>query len=92
MIKQGLVHFSGRTVLFISFFSLAATLTDASKFISYETSSNFSEWLYGFSSQENFDDLWFYADISFSLLVAAVCYIVVMFLIRKWISSSKESL
>lgn len=92
MIRQGIVRFSGRIVLFISFFSLAATLIRASTFISYETSSDFSEWLYGFSSQENFDDLWFYADVTFSLLAAAVCYSVVMFLIRKWIASSNKSI
>lgn len=77
-----LLAFSGRIAIFISFFCLTATLIDSSAFISYEKSSEFSEWLYGFSSQENFDDLWFYSDFSISILVSATCYILVMILIR----------
>lgn len=73
---------SGKTAIFISFFCLAASLVDSSTFISYEKSSEFSEWLYGFSSQENFDDLWFYTDLSISILTSATCYILVMNLIR----------
>lgn len=73
---------SGKTVVFISFFCLTASLIDSSTFISYEKTSDFSEWLYGFSSQENFDDLWFYTDLSISILTSATCYTLVMNLIR----------
>ena len=74
--------FSGKTAIFISLFYLFAILTDSSTFISYEKSSEFSEWLYGFSSQENFDDLWFYTDLSISMLASATCYTLVMNSIR----------
>lgn len=77
-----LLVLSGKTAIFILFFCLTATLIDSSTFISYETSSEFSEWLYGFSSQENFDDLWFYSDLSISILTSAMCYILAMNLIR----------
>lgn len=69
MLKK-LIEWIPKTILFLIFFCISAKLFDASEFISYETSSKFSEWLYGFSSQDNFDDLWFYTDILISILFA----------------------
>ncbi|MDZ7320767.1 hypothetical protein N4G41_03870 [Kosakonia sacchari] len=72
-----------KVLLFIFLFCVAAKLIDASTFISYETSSRFSEWLYGFSSQDNFDDLWFFADVGLSLLSAIAGYVIVIKILRK---------
>lgn len=72
-----------KTAVFLTYFCLAARLINASRFISYETSSRFSHWLYGYTSQENFDDLWFFADVALSLLAAVVLYFMTMMLIVK---------
>ncbi len=75
MLKK-LIGWISKTILFLIFFCFSAKIFDASKFISYETSSKFSKWLYGFSSQDNFDDLWFYTDVLVSILIAfLLCYL-----------------
>jgi hypothetical protein len=74
---------AGKTVLFIILFCLSAKMLDASKFISADTSANFSYWLYGYSSQENFDDLWFFVDVGGALLSTIVCYNIIILIIRK---------
>ncbi|EHK7649060.1 hypothetical protein IAH82_002927 [Escherichia coli] len=72
-----------KTIAFLTYFCLSARIIDASRFISYETSSRFSHWLYGYSSQDNFDDLWFFADVAISLMAAVVLYFMTMMLIVK---------
>ena len=67
-----------KTALFTLLFCLCAKVIDASAFISEETASNFSQWMYGYSSQDNFDDLWFYVNVGGSLLVAIVLYNIIM--------------
>lgn len=74
---------SGKAVLLFLLFYCFASQIDSSAFISYETSSAFSKWLYGFSSQDNFDDLWFFSDFGFSLLSATLSYKVIMLLVEK---------
>lgn len=72
-----------KTLLFFILFCLFARFIDASKFISYETATHFSEWLYGASSQDNFDDLWFFADVGFTLIAAIFSYKIIMFTLTK---------
>ncbi|WP_336855643.1 hypothetical protein [Pseudescherichia vulneris] len=67
-----------KTGLFILLFCLCAKVIDASAFISVETSSHFSQWVYGYASQDNFDDLWFYVDVLGSLLVAIALYNIII--------------
>lgn len=74
---------SGKALLLFLLFYCFASQIDSSAFISYETSSAFSTWLYGFSSQDNFDDLWFFSDFGFSLLSATLIFKVIILLVRK---------
>jgi hypothetical protein len=80
---KALIRWISKIFLYVVFFCISAKQIAASRFISYETSSRFSEWLYGYSSQENFDDLWFYTDVSLSILSASVLYVLTMKLIMK---------
>jgi len=75
-IIKRLIRWLSKTILFLFFFYISAMSIDASKFISYETSSKFSHWLYGYSSQENFDDLFFFTDIVMSTLSAVFLYVI----------------
>lgn len=72
-----------KTLLFFILFCLFAKFIDASKFISYETTSHFSDWLYGASSQDNFDNLWFFADVGLTLFAAIFSYKIILLAISK---------
>lgn len=72
-----------KTLLFFILFFLFAKFIDASKFISYETASHFSDWLYGASSQDNFDNLWFFADVGLTLIAAIFSYKIILLAISK---------
>lgn len=72
-----------KAVLLIALFCLFAKLIDTSQFISLDTANAFSTWLHGSANQENYDDLWFFADVILSLLLAVTAYNVVIFLSRK---------
>lgn len=78
-----LLRIAGKFSLLIVYFWIAASLIDASKFISYEASSRFSAWVYGYSSQDNFDDLWFFTNVILSIITAIVLYIVTLMFIAK---------
>ncbi len=73
----------GKILLFVILFCIAARLINAESFISYETSSNFSEWLHGYSSQDNFDDLWFFTDFGLSLIAALAGSLIILRIARK---------
>ncbi|MDW8845382.1 hypothetical protein SD961_05645 [Erwinia sp. MMLR14_017] len=53
------------------------------KFISLYTSERFAQWVHGYSSQENFDDLWVLTWVVCSLVFAVVGYLTSMWGIRK---------
>lgn len=73
----------GKILLMLLLFCLSARFIDASKFISYETSAQFSDWLYGSSSQENYDDLWFFTEVLLSLIATIISYSIIMKIVRE---------
>lgn len=77
-----------KTVMFIALFCLFARLIDSSQFIGLATANAFAAWLHGSASQENYDDLWFFVDVTLSVLSAVVAYHMVMLLGRKLRASS----
>ncbi|MFG6654878.1 hypothetical protein ACG0Z5_10450 [Scandinavium sp. M-37] len=72
-----------KIVWFVLLFCLGARLIDPAAFISLDTTQRFAEWVHGYSSQENFDDLWVLAWVVCSLVFAIVGYLVSMLIIRK---------
>lgn len=52
-------------------------------FISLYTSERFAQWVYGYSSQENFDDLWVLTWMGGAFAFAVVGYLLSMWIIRK---------
>ncbi|ELY5940268.1 hypothetical protein ACV6RK_000866 [Cronobacter malonaticus] len=74
---------AAKTLLFLALFCVFARVIDASRFISQETANAFAAWLHGSANQENHDELWFFADITLSLLCAAVTTRLVILSCRK---------
>lgn len=68
---------------FMLLFCLGARIIDPAKFIDLATTQRFSQWLYGYSSQENFDDLWVMMWIICSLLFAIIIYYITPLLVKK---------
>lgn len=68
---------------FVLLFCLGTRLIDPASFISLETTQRFAVWLHGYSSQENFDDLWVLTWLVCSLVFASISYIVTIKIIRK---------
>jgi len=61
---------------FILLFCASAWCIDPKIFISLHATQRFAVWVYGYSSQENFDDLWVLAWIVCSLAFAIFgCFI-----------------
>ncbi len=72
-----------KIVLFILLFCSGASLIDPSHFISLDTAERFATYVYGYSSQENFDDLWVLIWIVCSIAFAVAGYIIILWLLRK---------
>jgi len=72
-----------KTVWFIALFWLGTRVIYPEKFISLYTSERFAQWVHGYSSQENFDDLWVLTWVAGSLAFAVVGYLFSMWIIRK---------
>ncbi|WP_313110485.1 hypothetical protein [Atlantibacter sp.] len=53
------------------------------KFISLYTSERFAKWLYGYSSQENFDGLWVLTWVMGAFAFAVLGYMASMWAMRK---------
>lgn len=68
---------------FILLFCSGASLIDPSHFIRLDTAEHFATWVYGYSSQENFDDLWVLAWMVCSLVFAVTGYVISLWLVRK---------
>lgn len=83
-----LIRRCAKVLLFIALFYLIALQIHSSEFISLDMAYDFAVWSSGHASQENIDDLWFFTDVSLSLLFTIIAYNGVMFLSRK-ISTSK---
>lgn len=71
-----------KVILFIGLFCLGAMIINPEIFISLETSERFAIWIYGFVSQENFDEFWVLTWMVCSLLTAIVGYLMAMKLIK----------
>lgn len=72
-----------KTAWFISLFWLGTRVIYPEKFISLYTSERFAQWVHGYSSQENFDDLWVLTWVVGSFAFAVVGYLFSMWIIRK---------
>lgn len=72
-----------RLAYFFVLIYLFAHIINPESFISVDTTSAFSRWIYGDSNQENFEDLWVLVWFIGSLLAAAVTYCLTMFIIKK---------
>lgn len=68
---------------FIGLFYIGLRIICPEKFISLYTSERFAQWVYGYSSQENFDDLWVLTWLVCSFTFAVVGYLLSMKIIRK---------
>lgn len=68
---------------FIGLFYIGLHIIYPEKFISLYTSELFAQWVYGYSSQENFDDLWVLTWVVSSFAFAVVGYLLSMGIIRK---------
>ncbi|PSN07539.1 hypothetical protein C7G83_10385 [Siccibacter turicensis] len=75
-----------KIVLFVILFCFFASVIDTSGVISYEVSSAFAAWLYGISTQENVDDLWFFSDVLLSLVCALISCMIILTVLRKKIN------
>lgn len=72
-----------KTIWFMALFWMGTRFIYPESFISLYTSERFAQWIHGYSSQENFDDLWVLVWIAGSFAFAAVGYLLSMWIIRK---------
>lgn len=72
-----------KTVWFTALFLLGTRLIYPESFVSLYTSERFARWVHGYSSQENFDDLWVLTWLIGSFAFAVVGYQLSMWTIRK---------
>ncbi|MBV8042581.1 hypothetical protein [Pluralibacter sp.] len=68
---------------FLGLLYIGLRIISPEKFISLYTSERFAQWVHGYSSQENFDDLWVLTWVVSSLAFAVVGYLLSMWIIRK---------
>lgn len=78
-----LVRRLAKIIWFMLLFCLGARLIDPATFISLDTTEHFARWLYGYSSQENFDDLWVLLWVVCSLAFAIASYLITILIVRK---------
>lgn len=80
-----LVRWMAKTAWFVGLFyiGLRVIVFYPEKFISLYASERFAKWVYGYSSQENFDDLWVLTWVVCSFAFAVVGYLLTMWIIRK---------
>lgn len=78
-----LVRRLAKIAFFTMLFYIGTRFIYPEKFISLYTSERFAQWVYGYSSQENFDDLWVLAWVVCSLVFAVVGYLTLMWVIQK---------
>lgn len=78
-----LVRRLAKIAWFIGLFYIGLRIIYPEKFISLYTSERFAQWVYGYSSQENFDDLWVLTWVVCSFTFAVVGYLLSMGTIRK---------
>ncbi|QNQ20415.1 hypothetical protein HF650_11870 [Kosakonia sp. SMBL-WEM22] len=83
MVITGLLRGAAKTLLFIVLLFIIGRLINSSAFITPDTAIAFAVWLHGSANQENYDDLWFFADVSLSLISAIIAYNVVITVVRK---------
>lgn len=76
-------HRLAKIAWFTGLFYLGLRIIYPEKFISLYASERFAQWVYGYSSQENFDDLWVLTWVVCSFAFAAVGYLLSMRIIRK---------
>ncbi|ELY5928911.1 hypothetical protein ACSDIA_000690 [Cronobacter turicensis] len=86
-----LVRRAAKTLLFVALFCVFARVIDTSRFISLDAANAFASWLHGSANQENHDELWFFTDITLSLLCAAVTTRLVILICRKARGISQRS-
>ncbi|EOI3470059.1 hypothetical protein ACMSWU_003198 [Cronobacter turicensis] len=82
---------AAKTLLFVALFCVFARVIDTSRFISLDAANAFASWLHGSANQENHDELWFFTDITLSLLCAAVTTRLIILICRKARSISPRS-
>lgn len=85
------VRRAAKTLLFVALFCVFACVIDTSRFISLDAANAFASWLHGSANQENHDELWFFTDITLSLLCAAVTTRLVILICRKARGISQRS-
>ena len=84
-LARRVVHGLAKTAWFVGLFyiGLRVIIFLPEKFISLYTSERFAKWVYGYSSQENFDDLWVLTWVLGSIVFAVVGYLLTKWIIRK---------
>lgn len=78
-----LVRRLAKIACFAMLFYIGTRLIYPEKFISLYTSERFAQWVHGYSSQENYDDLWVLAWVVCSFVFAVVGYLALMWVIQK---------
>lgn len=73
----------GKVIWFIGLYYIGLRIISPEKFISLYTSERFARWVYGYSSQENFDDLWVLTWLCISFVFAVLGYLLTMWILRK---------
>lgn len=72
-----------KTTCFITLFWLGTRVIYPEKFISLYTAERFARWVHGYSSQENFDDLWVLTWVAGSFAFAVMVYRLSIWIFRK---------
>lgn len=72
-----------KTAWFAALVWFGSCLIYPESFISLHTSERFAQWVHGYSSQENFDDLWVLTWVTGSFAFAVVGYLLSMWIVRK---------